>query len=96
MVGNTYTKGRKNPKEEMLKRFCFKPGNQFAKGVKQSEEQRRKRSEDQKAYWANWRLKKTESGRITQWATIFEQLDHGATLDGYGGLFTNANPTRPA
>lgn len=62
MVGNTYTKGRKIPKEEMLKRFCFKPGNQFAKGVKQSEEQRRKRSEDQKAYWANWRLKKSESG----------------------------------
>jgi hypothetical protein len=62
MKGNTYTKGRKIPKEEMLKRFCFQSGNQFAKGVKQSEEQKRKRSKDQKVYWANWRLKKKLNG----------------------------------
>jgi group I intron endonuclease len=62
MKGNAHTKGRVRPKEEVDKVRAALFGNQFAKGSKHSEEVRKKRSEDQKAYWANWRLRRVQSG----------------------------------
>jgi hypothetical protein len=58
MKGNSYTKGRKVSKEEMLKRHNFKPGNQHAKGFKQTKVQKEKRSKDQTNYWIAWRLRR--------------------------------------
>jgi len=63
MKGNSNTKGRVRPKEEVLKVSAALKDNQYAKGVKQSAEQKKKRSKDQTGIWAERRVARTHCSR---------------------------------